>query len=84
MTAAIENIAEAGICASTERVRPHRQRRRNRLRLMSVAMPEASIDQAITRGLLKPEDRSRPWSVIQASIVAKGHKELARNLTNIA
>ncbi len=66
MTAAIENVSEAGICASTQRVRQHRERRRNRLRLMTVQMPEAAIEHAISRGLLKPEDRSKPWPVIQA------------------
>ena len=55
MTAAIENVAELRICASTEPVRKHRERRRNGLRLMSVAMPEANIEQAITRRVLKPE-----------------------------
>jgi hypothetical protein len=66
MTAAIENVAEPRTCASTERVRQHRERRRNGLRLMTVAMPEASIEQAISRGLLKPEDRAKPWAAIQA------------------
>jgi hypothetical protein len=33
---------------------------------MTVAMPEANIEQAIARGLLKPEDRTKPWPVIQA------------------
>jgi AcrR family transcriptional regulator len=66
MTAAIENVAEPRVCASTERVRQHRERRRNGLRLMTVAMPEANIEHAITRGLLKPEDRTKPLPVIQA------------------
>src|SRR5436190_16894922 len=67
MSDAIDNIAAAPrICASTQRVRQHRERRRNGLRLMTVTMPEASIEQAITRGLLKPEDRTKPWPVIQA------------------
>jgi hypothetical protein len=66
MTAAIENVAEPGLCASTERVRLHRERRRNGLRLMTVAMPQAAIEHAISRGLLKPEDRTKPWTVIQA------------------
>jgi hypothetical protein len=30
------------------------------------AMPEANIQHAISRGLLNPEDRAKPWSVIQA------------------
>jgi hypothetical protein len=66
MTAAIENVGEPGICASTERVRQHRERRRNGLRLMTVTMPEANIEHAISRGLLLREDRNKPWPVIQA------------------
>jgi hypothetical protein len=66
MSDAIENVAEPRICTSRERVRQHRERRRNGLRLMTVAMPEANIEHAITRGLLKPEDRTKPWPVIQA------------------
>lgn len=64
--AAVENVGEPRICASTERVRQHRERRRNGLRLMTVAMPEANTEHAIARGLLKPEDRTKPWPVIQA------------------
>ena len=66
MIGAIENVAEPRLRASTKRVRQHRERRRNGLRLMTVAMPEANIEHAITRGLLKPEDRTKPWPVIQA------------------
>jgi hypothetical protein len=45
-------------------------RRRNGLRLMTVEMPEASIEHAISRGLLKPEDCTKPWPVIQACYAA--------------
>jgi hypothetical protein len=51
-------------------MRQHRERRRNGLRLMTVAMPETNIEQAITRGLLKPEDRAKPWPAIQAYYAA--------------
>ena len=63
---AVENLAEPRIRASTERVRQHRERRRNGMRLMTIEMPEAAIEQAISRGLLKPEDRAKSWLVIQA------------------
>ncbi len=66
MTAAIENVAEPRMCTSTHRVRQHRERRRNGVRLMTITMPEATIEHAITRGLLKPENRSKTWPVIQA------------------
>jgi hypothetical protein len=58
--------ARASPGPSAERVRQYRERRRNGLRLMSVAMPEANVEQAISRGLLKPEDRTKPWPAIQA------------------
>ena len=51
--------------ASTLRVRRHRQRRRNGMLLFTVEVPERVIEQAITRGLLKQEDRTNPWPVIQ-------------------
>ncbi len=66
MIAALENVAEPRICASTEHVRQHPERRHNGLRLMAVTMREANIEHAITRGLLKPEDRTKPWPVIRA------------------
>jgi hypothetical protein len=75
MIGAIENVAEPRLRASTKRVRQHRERRRNGLRLMTVATPEANIEHAISRGLLKPEDRTKPWAVIQACYAswAVGH-----------
>jgi hypothetical protein len=83
MIAATENVAEPSICASTERVRQHRERRRNGLRLMTVEIAEANIDQAIARGLLQPEDRTKPWPVIHACDAAwlseKAMQWLVRN-----
>jgi len=49
------------VSASTLRVRRHRQRRRDGVRLFTVEVPERLIEQAITRGLLKQEDRAKPW-----------------------
>ena len=51
---------------STQRVRRHRDRRRERLRLLTLEMPETAIDAAIARGFLKPEDSTQAWSVIQS------------------
>ncbi len=53
------------------RVRRHRERRRQRHCLFTVEVPEAVIDEAIARGLLKPEDRASPWVVLQACIAAQ-------------
>ena len=53
MTDAIESTAEHyPVCASTLRVRRHRERRREGARLFSVAIPGRFIDAAIARGLL--------------------------------
>src|ERR1700756_1913905 len=46
-------------------VRRHRKRRRKGLHLFTVEVPEANIENAIARGLLKPEDCVEPWSVVQ-------------------
>ena len=72
MTTAIECTAEhRAVSASTLRVRRHRERRRERVRLFTVEVPEAVIDEAIARGLLKPEDRASPWVVLQACNAAQ-------------
>jgi len=41
-------------------------RRREGFRLFTVEVREANIELAIARGLLKPEDRTKPWPVVQA------------------
>jgi hypothetical protein len=46
-------------------VRRHRERRREKLRLITIPVPEPVIDNAIARGLLKPADRAQPWAVIE-------------------
>jgi len=48
----------ARVSPSTLRVRRHRERRREGLRLFTVEVPELRIDEAIARGLLSPEDRA--------------------------
>jgi hypothetical protein len=50
----------------TLRVRLHRERRREGLRLLTLEMPKTAIDVAIERGFLKPEDSAQAWSVIQS------------------
>jgi hypothetical protein len=51
---------------STLRVRLHRERRRDGLRLLTLEIPESAIDAAIARGFLKPEDSAQAWSVIES------------------
>ena len=63
----VQNVAEPHpIRPGTLRVQPHRARRREGLRLLTVPVPEWAIDAAVERNLLKPEDRAEPWKVIQA------------------
>jgi len=40
------------------------------LRLFTVEVPEPIIEQAIARGLLKQEDRVRPWAVVSGYFAA--------------
>jgi hypothetical protein len=63
---------------STLRVRLHRERRREGLRLLTLEMPETAIDAAIARGFLKPEDSTQAWSVIE-SVYATQLSERALN-----
>ncbi len=71
MTAAIENVSESRICASTQRVRRHRERRRQGMRLITVEMPNAVIERAIARGLLEREASADPWSVIECAYASQ-------------
>jgi hypothetical protein len=63
---------------STLRVRLHRERRREGLRLLTLEMPESAINAAIARGFLKLEDSTQAWSVIQ-SVYATQLSERALN-----
>src|SRR5215471_14769434 len=66
MTADSENVTETRpVRPSTLRVRRYRERRRERLRLLTVEIPEPVIEDAIARGLLKREESTQAWSVIQ-------------------
>ena len=51
---------------AAERIRRHRQRRRDGLRCLTVELYETEIDAFIQRGLLKPEMRNDPLEVIEA------------------
>ena len=72
MNSATESIDEPRISASTLRVRRHRERRREGLRLLTLEMSEPAIETAIARGrpscfpsslaLLRPA-RSRSWII---------------------
>jgi hypothetical protein len=52
------------VTPATLRVRRYRERRREGLGLLTLEMPETAIEAAIIRGLLKPEESTQAWSVI--------------------
>jgi hypothetical protein len=79
MTAGHENAIEPRpVRPSTLRVRLHRERRRERLRLLTLEMPESAIHAAIAWGFLKPEGTTQAWSVIE-SVYATQLSERALN-----
>jgi hypothetical protein len=49
-----------------ERMRRHRERRRNGLRCFHIDLRETEIEELIRRGLLNPEDRQQANSVVEA------------------
>ena len=62
----VENVTETRVVRpSTLRVRRHRERRREHLRLLTVEIPEPVIEAAIARALLKREESTQAWPVIQ-------------------
>ena len=71
MNTATESIDEPRISVSTLRVRRHRERRREGLRLLTLEMPVPAIETAIARGFLKPEETTQAWSVIQSVYAAQ-------------
>ena len=51
---------------AAERMRRHRQRRRNGLRCLNVELRETEIDVLIRMGLLKADARNEPYAVQMA------------------
>jgi hypothetical protein len=67
-----DNVTQShSLRPNTLRVRRHRQRRREGLRLLTVEIPEPVIEAAIARGLLKPEDCAQSSSVIRSAFAAQ-------------
>ena len=71
MNTATEGIDKPWITLSTLRVRRHRERRREGLRLLTLEMPEPATETAIARSFLKPEETTQAWSVIQSVYAAQ-------------
>ncbi len=61
-----ESIDEPRIGSSTLRVRRHRECRRERMRLVTIEVPEGVIEESMARGLLSPEKRTEATAVVQA------------------
>jgi hypothetical protein len=70
-TTAADTTAESRIGASTLRVRRHRERRRMNLRLFTIEVSETNIENAISRHLLRMEDRANAWLAIQGCYAAQ-------------
>ena len=68
--AAEQTMAPHPVNPSTSRVRRHRQRRRDSLRLYTVTVPEMVIENAIARGLLAAEDRAEPCQACYAALLS--------------
>jgi hypothetical protein len=80
----VENGTEPrAVRPSTLRVRLHRERRRGQLRLLTVEIPESVIEDAIARGLLKPEE-SAPWVIIESAYAAQLSDKALKWLTDNA
>jgi hypothetical protein len=52
--------------AAAERMRAHRERRRQGLRCLMIELRETEIDALIRKGLLKPETRNNPTVLREA------------------
>jgi len=51
---------------AAERMRLHRERRRNGMRCLTIELRDTEIDALIREGLLKPETRNDPSAVREA------------------
>jgi len=58
--------APATRSAAAERMRRHRERRREGLRCLTIELRETEIDALVHKGLLKPETRNDPSAVSEA------------------
>jgi hypothetical protein len=58
--------APANRSAAAERMRRHRERRRDGLRCLIIELRETEIDALIYKGLLKPDTRNDPSAVSDA------------------
>jgi hypothetical protein len=69
MTAISSTIDPATRTAAAERMRRHRQRRRDGLRCLIIELRETEIDALIRNGLLQPENR-QDYDSLQSAFYA--------------
>ena len=63
---AVPDDHSAGHSPAAERMRRHRERRRDGLRCLTIELRETEIDALIRKELLKPETRNDPSAIIDA------------------
>ncbi|HEV2624976.1 MAG TPA: hypothetical protein VGV62_07640 [Xanthobacteraceae bacterium] len=63
------NPSAARSAAGAERMRAHRQRRREGLRCITLEIRDSEVDALVRRQLLKPERRSDPNAIVDALYV---------------
>jgi hypothetical protein len=84
MTAGVANVTEPRpLRPSTQRLRLHRERRREGLRLLTLEIPVSAINAAIARGFLKPEDRTLAWSVVQSASIKQAKRVTGRPCNSV-
>jgi hypothetical protein len=54
------------ISLAAERMRRHRERRRDGLRCLTIELRDTEIDELIRKGLLKPETRNKTSAIMEA------------------
>jgi len=63
---------------STERMRLHRQRRRNQLRCIIVELRDREVLELVRRGFIKPEEQMCPLAIRDALYSHLDHSLAAR------
>jgi hypothetical protein len=58
--------ATGAISGAAQRMRRHRERRRHRLRCVTVELRESEISALVRRGFLRPDGRSAPREILGA------------------
>jgi hypothetical protein len=66
MTATPLTTEPATRTAAAERMRRHRERRRDGLRCLVIELHETEIDELVRKGLLKPETRNDTSAIVEA------------------